>query len=431
MRTLFTCFYLSMTMGFSQSYYFPPIDSEEWETITPSDLGWCTEGFEPLRDYLQEKNTKAFLILKDGKMVFEEYYEGFHSDSLWYWASAGKCITASLVGIAEQEGDLTLSDKSTDYLGAGWTDLSLEEEEMITIYHQLTMTTGLNDSDDLDCTDPECLTYLADPGTRWSYHNAPYTLLDEVLNSATGLSLNLYANLKLEAITGMDGLFIPLGYNNVYFSVPRDMARFGILINNNGTWEDSEVINSGYVDEMTNTSQELNKSYGYLWWLNGKESFMIPQTEVVFDGPIAPNAPDDMISALGKNGQILNIVPSQNLIVVRMGEEPGGIESLVPTILNDKIWEYLNEIICETASINDNDSFDLDVYPNPTNGKIQVNHNSPNTLNYELFDQYGRLLMHGVLNESNTIDLTLYAKGSYYIRYTDGQSIHTSSIVLN
>jgi hypothetical protein len=94
---------------------------------------------------------------------------------------------------------------------------------------------------------------------------------------------------------------------------------------------------------MKNTSQALNPSYGYLAWLNGKGTFMVPQSQVVFSGAIAPNAPADMFAAMGKNGQLLNIVPSKGLIVIRMGDDPD--TGLVPFLFQDVLWEVLNTII--------------------------------------------------------------------------------------
>lgn len=146
----------------AQTLYFPPVSGDEWATTSMDELGWCADQLPELCDYLDENNTKAFLVLKDGKIVIEKYFGTFEQDSIWYWASAGKTITAVLTGIAQQEGDLDINDKSSDYLGTGWTDLTLEQENNITVKHQLSMITGLDDeTGDVDCTDPECLVYKA------------------------------------------------------------------------------------------------------------------------------------------------------------------------------------------------------------------------------------------------------------------------------
>jgi len=333
----------------AQSLYFPPAGTGEWETLSPVSLGWHTEKIDSLYDYLEDINSKAFILLKDGKIVLEKYFGTFTADSSWYWASAGKTLTGFLIGLAQEDGYLSIDDQTSAYLGEGWTSCTPEQESRITVRHQLTMTTGLDDGvEDHYCTLSSCLVYLADPGTRWAYHNGPYTLLDGVMENASGKSMNLYVNQKLTAITGLTGLFIKSGYNNVFFSKARSMARFGLLLLNKGTWENTVVMgDTSYLREMTSSSQDLNKAYGYLTWLNGRESFMVPGLQYVFDGAFNPDAPSDMYCAMGKNGQFLDVVPSRNLVMVRMGNAPDASE--VPFLYNDSIWIRLNEIIVDNA----------------------------------------------------------------------------------
>jgi len=149
----------------------------------------------------------------------------------------------------------------------------------------------------------------------------------------------------------MDGIYVKQEYNNVFYSTARSMARFGLLILNRGKWKNTAVLNdSSYFNAMVNSSQNINPSYGYLWWLNGKNSFMAPILQTVFPGSYAPAAPQDMFAAIGKNGQLLCIAPSRGLVVVRMGEEPGGGE--VPFTLCDNIWQRLNYVMCNTTPPN-------------------------------------------------------------------------------
>jgi CubicO group peptidase (beta-lactamase class C family) len=346
--------------------------------VTPSSLGWCVQNIDTLYSFLQAKNSKAFLVLKDGRIVLEKYFGTFTRDSIWYWASAGKSATAFLVGIAQHEGRLALSDPSSRFLGTGWTSCTPDKERRITVLNQLTMTTGLRDFvSDPDCTLPGCLEYQADAGTRWAYHNAPYTLLDSVIEGATGQTYNAYFAAKVKSRTGMTGLWLPSGYNNVYFSTPRSMARYGLLILNKGIWNaDTLMRDTSYFRRMTNTSQNMNLSYGYLWWLNGKASYMLPQSQIVFPGPLVPAAPRDMFAALGKNGQIINIVPSQNLVVVRMGDPPD-TSLFVPNVFNNQIWQKLNQVICNQTSVNETSSEPstfslLQNYPNPFNPTTNI-----------------------------------------------------------
>jgi len=94
---------------------------------------------------------------------------------------------------------------------------------------------------------------------------------------------------------------------------------------------------------MTTSSQNFKQVYGYLTWLNGKSTLMIPGSQVVFNGYISPNAPNDMFAAMGKNAQLINVVPSKRVVVIRMGDDPA--TSLVPFLYQDDLWKVLNTVI--------------------------------------------------------------------------------------
>jgi len=356
----------------AQTLYFPPLSGAgQWDTISPASLGWCTNKIEPLYDFLEQENTKGFIVLKDGKIVLEKYFGTFTKDSLWYWASAGKTLTSFLIGKAQEDGYLSITEPSSRYLGEGWTNCTPGQEEKITIRHQLTMTSGLDDGvPDNHCTLDTCLNWLADAGNRWAYHNAPYTLLEKVLETSTGTEVNTFTQQKLKARTGMTGFWLTIDYDNVFFSIARSMARFGLLIQNECVWNNDTLFHdTAFIRQMTNTSQPLNNSYGYLWWLNGKSSYMIPGQQIVIPGSYAPQAPADMFSALGKNGQILSISPGKGILFVRMGNQPNSPSSEITTVFCNEIWEKLNEIMCNSNSIPHDLplSTRLSIYPNPVN----------------------------------------------------------------
>ena len=140
----------------------------------------------------------------------------------------------------------------------------------------------------------------------------------------------------------MDGFWISSnGSNSIYYSTARSMARFGLLVLNNGKWGALPVMADA---AMLKSSQELNKSYGYLWWLNGRQSYMAPASQVVFPGKLIPEAPDDLVAGLGKNDQKLYIVPSQKLVIVRMGQDSG--ENLLgPSSFDNQLWEHLSAFL--------------------------------------------------------------------------------------
>lgn len=392
-KAIFFGFLLAPILLAAQGLYFPPTTGDAWDTISPESLNWCQSNIDSLYGFLDENNSKAFILLKEGKIVIEKYFGTHKQNSLWYWASAGKTITAFMIGIAQQEKYLSITEPISKYLGKGWTNCTASQEDKITVRHQLTMTTGLDDGvKDSYCTLKNCLSYKADAGTRWAYHNAPYTLLDKVIEYATGTTLNGFITQKLKNQTGITGMFMPVDYNNVFFSHARSMARFGLLVLNKGNWNGTQIMtDTAYFSQMTHASQELNQAYGYLWWLNSTSTFMLPQTQFVFKGQISTNAPFDMFAAMGKDGQFINVVPSKNMVWIRMGEAPDNLE--VPFLLNDQIWQMINKLECgtvgsEEVSLNNND---VSIFPNPTHDLISIR-SAKKIKKIELLNNQGQLL---------------------------------------
>lgn len=399
----------------AQQIYFPPSNSNLWATLQPEELGWNSSKIPELYDLLEQNNTKAFLVLKDGKIVLEKYFASFTPDSLWYWASAGKTLTAFAIGLAQQLALLHIEDPVSLYLGSGWSSLPPAQEDSIRIVHLLSMTSGLDDGvANPDCTDPDCLQYLVPVATRWAYHNAPYTLLEQVIQSATGQTLNLFVYQKILSRIGMSGAFIPIGYNRVFFSTPRSMARFGVMILAKGTWEGQVLLSDQeYYSQMTTTSNPFNESYGYLWWLNGKETFMLPQLQFTIPGPLIPSAPSDMLIAAGKNGQFINVVPSQNLVIVRLGNTPD--TGPVALAFNEDIWSILTQIVTDHTHTQTYYQKPLLIYPNPFSSNISVEPAGKTEYEwYQLFNSCGGLVWEGkYIQEENFSSLPA---GIYVLR---------------
>lgn len=429
---LFTLIILTfdLTTSNAQSLYFPPLSNlATWETITPASLGWCLNKIDTLYNYLQQQDTKGFIVLKNGKIVLEKYFGTFTKDSLWYWASAGKTITSFLVGKAQEENYLSITDTSSNYLGTGWTNCTITQENKIKIRNQLTMTSGLDDGvPDNHCTNVTCLNYLADGGTRWAYHNAPYTMLGSILTTATGTTINAYTQAKLKTKTGMTGSWVSIGYDNVFYSNLRSMARFGLLIQNNCVWNnDTLLYDTAYINQMTSTSQNLNLSYGFLWWLNGKSSYMVPTSQMVIPGSYAPAAPSDMFAGIGKNGQIVSISKSSGIVVIRMGKQTSGGE--VPTQLCNSIWEKLNAVICN-ATFNEELSYNkknILIYPNPAKTEININEITGESFQYEIINSLGQTIMKD--QNKNKIDISNLKNGLYFISVKQGQITRTQKII--
>ena len=326
----------------SETIYFPPIGSDVWETKSLAELNWNQNKLQPLYDYLELKNTKSFIILHDGKIVIEKYFGTHSANSPWYWASAGKTLTSTVCGIADQEEIITIDNKVSDYLGIGWTSAPLVKENLITCKNLLSMNSGLDDSlgDDIS---PANLQYVADAGSRWAYHNV-YVKMQDVVEQASGQNWNTYFNTKLRDKIGMTGAWTQVGGLSVFGSTTRSMARFGLLIYAKGKWNSTQIINENYLNIATTTSQNINQAYGYLWWLNGKSSYHLPQSQIQFNGSLIPNAPSDMFCALGKNDQKIYVVPSKKLVIIRMGDSADGTNFTLSDFDN-LLWEKINLMI--------------------------------------------------------------------------------------
>ena len=113
---------------------------------------------------------------------------------------------------------------------------------------------------------------------------------------------------------------------------------------NKGKWDKEPILSDTvYFNAMTHTSQNLNPSYGYLTWLNGQSSLVMPGSPLVFQTSLAVNAPSDLFAAMGKNGQFIDVVPSENIVVIRFGDAPD--DSLVPAIFHNEMWEKIMDLI--------------------------------------------------------------------------------------
>lgn len=414
----------------AQSLYFPPLTGTTWDTLSPQTLGWCPDRIDSMYSYLDARNTDAFIVLKGGKIVLEKYFGTFTADSVHYWASASKSLTALMVGIAQEQGMLTISDKVSSLTGPGWTSATTAQESKITVHNLLTMTSGLNDTVSAPCTNEDttaiCLRYLADTGSRWAYHTGAYRKLLTVLSAVSGSPINTFTNTWVNNHTGMTGTW----YDGVYYSKPRSMARFGLLALNHAIWNSDTLLHdTTYFHNMLNISQSYNQSYGYLWWLNGKSSYMSPGAQFVFPGSLIPNAPAEMICALGKNDQKIYIVPSQQLVVVRVGGSAYGV-ALAFSPFDDELWGKIDSLGygCNTGiGAVAPATPALSVYPNPAMASFTVS--LPGQYNIEVYDMMGRKV-DALDNITNTasVNSMAYPAGVYIIKVISSTGSYTQRI---
>ena len=431
-RTLLLSLLLTGSLpAFSQTLYFPPTTGTNptWATTSPASLGWCQTPLDSLLAFAGRKGTKSLLILKDGRLVVEKYYGTYTQDSVWYWASAGKSLTATLVGLAQQDGRLSLTDSTSRFLGR-WTSATRAQQQRIQLRHQLTMTTGLDDTPPPPCTNesttPGCLRYQAPPATRWAYYTGAYRTLQDVLVAASGApTLTQYTAQRLGNRIGMSGLW----FQDVFYSRARDMARFGLFILARGSWDGTAVLtDQAYFTAMTTPSQALNRSYGYLWWLNGQASYQLPgPQQTVFPGPLIPSAPADLLAALGKNDQKIYVVPSRGLVVVRQGRDAGQ-GRLAASSFDTDLWTRIMALLCgnptATAAAGQ-PAAGYAAFPNPGAGTLTVRQPAGSSaIAVRLLDTRGRIVRgQATAAPDSSLALPGLAAGLYLVQWLDAAGL--------
>jgi CubicO group peptidase (beta-lactamase class C family) len=432
MKKYFLLFFVIVTLFTlkSQTLYFPPLTGNTWDTIAPQTLNWCQPRIDSLYNYLQVKNTKSFIVLKNGKIVLEKYFGTYTTDSVFYWASASKALAAFITGVAQQKGFININNTVSQYIGTGWTSAPLVKENLITVKNLLQMNSGLDDLPPAPCdhldTAKACLLYMADAGTRWGYHTGAYRKVQDVVSTAASQNYNIITNNWIEAKTGMSGFW----FDQVYYSKARDMARFGLLNLNKGIWAADTVLkDSVFFKDMVNTSQSLNQAYGYLWWLNGKSTFMTPQIQFTFNGTLMSNAPSDMYCALGKNDQKIYVVPSQKLVVIRQGNTAGGF-NLAASAFDNTLWDYINKLNCTSTSLMEKILPDhIQIYPNPATHSFSFS-NYRDIRSVSASDMLGKSYILSI--ENGQVNCSAFSKGIYLltIELANKQMLH-KKLVMN
>ena len=225
-------------------------------------------------------------------------------------ASIQKSIISFIAGVAREHGKLDLNRTVSSYLGTGWSKASLSQENKITVRHVMSMSSGLAVS----------LDFQSPAGSIWKYNTRAYSKMIPILEAATGMSISKLTTDWLTKPTGMfDSRWVSRQWlqdqhdaNKIGFATSaRDLAKFGLLVLANGTWDGHAILKDPkFLHEALKPSQDLNRNYGLLWWLNTKKMY--------------PHAPRDTVFALGAFSQIVAITWSQRLVVVRIGNKAEG-----------------------------------------------------------------------------------------------------------
>jgi CubicO group peptidase (beta-lactamase class C family) len=311
----------------------------EWARGDPANAGFDPARLEQIATEAERNDSDCLVVARHGRIVAEWYWNDTDASTVQEAFSATKSFTSTLVGIAQEDGDLDISDPASEHIpewadgpaaavtvedllsndsGRFW-DLETDYGSLITASDRTAFATGLEQTDE--------------PGEVWVYNNAAIQTLEAVLSEATGTGPADYAENRLFDPIGMASTEMSrdnAGNANVFFGLQttcEDLARFGYLFLNRGEWDGTQVVPEDWVEAATGRpSQDLNASYGYLWWLNHPGPAANPvqpltreQADAAPDEQIADGAPEDMYWALGLGGQVVQVDPGSGTVVVRMG----------------------------------------------------------------------------------------------------------------
>jgi CubicO group peptidase (beta-lactamase class C family) len=308
----------------------------DWARIGPEAAGFDPGRLDAALDAALADASAGLLVLRGGRIAAERYGEGYGPDQSLEVASVGKSLVAVLVAMGIDDGHMTGLDQSAADFVPEWRGTP---RAAITVRHLLAMTSGLDDKGLAlrnVAGDQYALNAAAPPrdppGTRWAYNTAVYHLLFHVVARAVGEPFEAYAQRKLVGPLGMtrttwltnagQGAKGPVTNYYTAVSSTRDLGRFGLFAQRGGRWDGRALVSAGRFRELVTPSQDLNPSYGLLWWLNSR-----PGVAATGGGTPAlrfPGAPADTLAALGYGGQAVLAVPSLDLVVVRQGRAPKG-----------------------------------------------------------------------------------------------------------
>lgn len=284
--------------------------------------------------YARSHNSSALLVMHRGKLVSESYWKGSTPSSTSNSMSMSKTIVALLIGIAIEERYI---DSELDPVAKYIPEWSGDERNKITLQDLLYMRSGLRNEDNTDSLGSDLVQMYAgndvdtialnvpatkSPGEAFDYNNANTQILGEVLERATGEKYVDYLSSRLwqplQANDAAIWLDRPQGNPKTFccmFATARDWGKIGQLFVKRGKVNNKQVVAAAWLDKMIQPSS-TESSYGYHIWLEAKTKDK-PKISRRASQPFIANT----IYLDGKSLQRVYIIPSQELVVVRIGEQ--------------------------------------------------------------------------------------------------------------
>lgn len=312
-----------------------------WQTVAPGSAGLSAARLRQIAAQARRGESNCLMVLRYGKIVGEWYFRGTGRGATQDVFSVTKSITSVLVGIAQDEGDLKIGDSASRWIpqwrgtpaaavtvrdllsndsGRQWST-QIDYGQLLRARDRTGFAVGLKQADP--------------PGTVWAYNNSAVQTLQRVLRNATRQDVAAFAEQHLFGPAGMtsttmtrDGAGNPQTFEGVRSNC-RDMARFGQVMLDRGRWGGTRIVSPAWVALSTGpSSTKLNAAYGYLWWLNHRGVQAGPLAPVTLSRAqspqtpkrrLVPRAPDDLYWAIGLGNQIVQVDPSTQTVVVRLG----------------------------------------------------------------------------------------------------------------
>jgi CubicO group peptidase (beta-lactamase class C family) len=338
---LLVCTVLSPIAATASSTAALPAPGVSWQKVAPASVGLDAAVLGQIAARARRGRSNCLVVVRDGKLAGEWYFNGTGPDTAQDVFSVTKSFASTLVGIAQDDGDLRLGAPAAKWIPE-WRGT---KSAAVTLRDLLSMDSGrawdvvtdyLRLLSARDRTQFAIgLGQAAAPGTVWAYNNSAVQTLDRVLERATGRSVAAFARQRLFAPLGMrrTTMGADRAGNAQLFegirSTCRDLARFGLLMLDRGRWHGRQIVSRRFVDAATSrSSTPLNAAYGYLWWLNREgvvagvtaaTSLGSVEQGTVARGRMVPGAPASTYWALGLGNQLIQIDPASRTVVVRLG----------------------------------------------------------------------------------------------------------------
>ncbi|RYY70192.1 MAG: class C beta-lactamase-related serine hydrolase [Chitinophagaceae bacterium] len=278
-----------------------------------------------------QHETRALLIVYDGRLVSENYAPGFNKNSKMLGWSMAKSITSAMVGLLVKQGKLEVNKRAPV---SEWNQ-STDERNGITLENLLQQTSGLNFEENYNKSSNATImlfnkadmgAYAASqpskekPGARFYYSSGNSNILSRIVRQTVGdptyhsfIYDSLFYKLGMyNTVMEPDASGTMVGSSYVY-ATARDWARFGLLYYNNGIVNGEKLFTDDWVKQTAApSSADTLQQYGYQFWRNGFDKSIPSQRKF-------SAAPADLFYADGYAGQYVFIIPSKKLVIVRLG----------------------------------------------------------------------------------------------------------------